>query len=723
MKNFLLLLAVCLLLVSCLPAQEREDRTVLSWEQMRAIINEASGERAMHHVLEMVPYPRVRPRSEWETRFRESEVMARFAREYGFSNVEVETFPSAQSWFATQGELWMVKPETSKLYDIYDVAVSLCLGSQSGDVTAELVDVGVGGAAGDYAGKEVKGKIVLGSASASSLARLAVAERGAVGVVSYWNMGNRDSFPDQVLTQSISGRGGQQQDKPQGFGWSISLRQGRELAARLARGDKITLRSVVKTDSAPGRMEVVHATIPGDGSTTQEVMVSAHLYEGYIKQGANDDNSGCAVTLEMGRALIRLVKEGKLPPVKRTIHFLWVPEISGTMAWLRAHEDVRKRLIADLNFDMEGLGLRMGLSSWVLHRTPDTVPTFLNDVAASILEFVANTNRERVNYRHHGYAFSLPVLAPNGSRDPFYVNIVKYYGASDHMIYLRQGIPAAMFVTWPDPWYHSSQDTPDKLDSTQFKRAAVVGTAAMSVLASAGDEMAARVAAESLARGTERMGQAQRRGLGYLADMDAPSLREVAREAQVAIRHQAGVEKVVVRSAAVLFANPEEAGKKLVGFETLIDQRAAALENEAAAFYRLRAEQQKAQPAELALTDAEKQAARTLVEQSADQAAGGGFGRFRGSEQALEKLSPDDRKFVQASRGKLPSHMSEELGVLLGRKMTVLEIRDFLSGEYEPLPLADLVNYLEGQEKLGQLKLATQPEPAKEGPKPAPKKW
>lgn len=721
MKKYLPLLVVCLLLASCLQAQEREDRTLLSWEQMRAIINEASGERAMHHVLELVPYPRVRPRSEWETRFRESEVMARFAKEYGFSNVEVETFPSGQSWFATQGELWIVKPEASKLYDIYDVAVSLCSGSQSGDVTAELVDVGAGGAPADYAGKDVKGKMVLGSAAASLLQRLAVAERGAVGVLSYWNMGNRDSFPDQVLNQSISGRG--QQDAPKGFGWSISPRVGRDLAARLARGERITLRSIVKAESAPGRMEVVHATIPGDGSTTQEVMVSAHLYEGYIKQGANDDNSGCAVTLEMGRTLLRLVKGGKLPPVKRTIHFLWVPEISGTMAWLRAHEDVRKRLIADLNFDMEGLGLRMGFSSWVLHRTPDTVPTFLNDLCASILEFIANTNRERVNYRHHGYAFTLPVLAPNGSRDPFYVNIVKYYGASDHAVYLRQGIPAAMFVTWPDPWYHSSQDTPDKLDSTQFKRAAVVGTAAMSVLASAGDEMAARVAAESVARGAERMGQAQRKGLGYVADTaEAAGLRDAWREAQVAIRHQAGVEKGVVRSAAVLFANPEEAGKKLVAFETLIDQRAAVLENEAAAFYRLRAEQQKAQPAELALNDAEKQAARTLVEQSGDQAGGGGFGRFRGTDQALEKLSPEDRKFVQASRAKLPPHMSEELGVLMGQKKTILQIRDFLSGEYEPLPLGDLANYLEGQEKLGQLKLTTQPEPAKETPKPAPKK-
>lgn len=45
-------------------AQEREDRTLLSTTQMNAIINEASGERAMHHVLQLVPYQFVRPPSD-----------------------------------------------------------------------------------------------------------------------------------------------------------------------------------------------------------------------------------------------------------------------------------------------------------------------------------------------------------------------------------------------------------------------------------------------------------------------------------------------------------------------------------------------------------------------------------------------------------------------------------------------------------------------------------
>ena len=483
MKRPLLSACIVLALFAASPAaaQEREDRTLLSWEQLRAIINEVSGERAQQAVLEMVPYPRVRPKSEYDGYFRESEVMARLARDYGFSNVEIEKFPTPSNlWQATQAELWMVKPESRKIYDFRDVAVSIASGSESGDVTADLVDVGSGGRAEDYAGKDVKGKIVLGSASSSVLQRLAVFERGAVGVVSY-NPIHPEADIDQIGSQSVSGTA--PQGKTAGFGWSAAPRTGRELAGRLARGEKVTLRSIVKAESYPGRMETVHATIPGDGSSDQELAMSGHLYEGYLKQGANDDASGCAITLEMGRALIRLVADGKLPKPKRTIHFLWVPEISGTTAWLQKHTEVTKKLVADLNFDMEGLRLSNHGSFWTMHRTPDTFPTFLNDIGASMMETIANVNRERVRYRSGGYGFTLPVLAPTGSQDPFYILVDKHYGASDHVVYINNGIPSLMFITWPDPFYHSSADTPDKLDPTQFKRAGVVGLGALEVLA------------------------------------------------------------------------------------------------------------------------------------------------------------------------------------------------------------------------------------------------
>jgi hypothetical protein len=41
-------------------AQEREHCMLLTPHQMRAIVSEASGERATRHAIELVPYPRIR---------------------------------------------------------------------------------------------------------------------------------------------------------------------------------------------------------------------------------------------------------------------------------------------------------------------------------------------------------------------------------------------------------------------------------------------------------------------------------------------------------------------------------------------------------------------------------------------------------------------------------------------------------------------------------------
>jgi hypothetical protein len=49
--------------------------------------------------------------------------------------------------------------------------------------------------------------------------------------------------------------------------------------------------------------------------------------------------------------------------------------------------------------------------------------------------------------------------------------------------------------------------------------------------------------------------------------------------------------------------------------------------------------------------------------------------------------------------------MNAELSILLGKKKTVLEIRDFLSGEFEPVPLKDVMAVLKARETAGLVKL------------------
>jgi aminopeptidase YwaD len=678
--------------VGILSGQEKEDRTLLPQQQMTAIINEVSGERAMHHVLELVPYQFVRPPSEYQGHFRESEVMAKFAKEYGFSNVAIEDYPTGQTYQPVVGELWTTSPKSAKIYDIHDIPEALASTNANGDISAELISVGQG-ANLDFEGKDVKGKFVL-SLAPSGLGAVynRAIEFGAIGVIGISAIGAGDratDYANAIVWTTVNA-------KPNTAAWAVSPRAARELETMLTRGQKVVIRSVTKSEQVPNKQEIVHAEIPGDGSTTQEVAIGGHLFESYIKQGANDDNSGCALTLEIGRAYLKLIAEGKLPRPKRTINFNWVQEISGTNAWFNAHPDKQKVIIGDLNFDMEGIRLTQSRSFWVLQRTPDTFPSYISDIAQSMMEYIADITRERVRYRRDGYGASQPVESPNGSTDAFYIKIDKHYGSSDHVTYMQHGIPAVMFITWPDMWYHSSQDTPDKEDPTQYKRAAAVGTGALAALASGTDEMAARILNENIGRGLARMGESHTKGLGYMADAtDASTLMDGYKEARVAILHQAEVEKGVVNSASILWTNVNNGKQKTAAFVPLIDQRASGLLNEVKAAYQLQGMQRGVPAPEPVMTTQEREAANLVVESVPGAGrGGGGGGGGRGGGRGGANAGPA-----------VPQEMGAELTILLGQHKTALEIRDFLSGEFTPLPLADLMTVLHARETAGTIKL------------------
>ena len=53
--------------------------------------------------------------------------------------------------------------------------------------------------------------------------------------------------------------------------------------------------------------------------------------------------------------------------------------------------------------------------------------------------------------------------------------------------------------------------------------------------------------------------------------------------------------------------------------------------------------------------------------------------------------------------------MTGELNAVLGRSMSVLEIRDFISGEFEPVPLQDVWDFIKAQETAGAVKLTVKP--------------
>ena len=172
---------------------------------------------------------------------------------------------------------------------------------------------------------------------------------------------------------------------------------------------------------------------------------------------------------------------------------------------------------------------------------------------------------------------------------------------------------------------------------------------------------------------------------------------------------------------AVLYTDPATAPQRLSPIEASIDKTAAALTESVRAAYALHAQRLNTQPVfEPPQTAEEKDAANLIVECASGQprsrgAAGaggeGGCGRCAGCGGRCAgcwrrwRRSAAGRSAAGAQAGpSLPQHMNAELSILLGKKLSVLEIRDFLSGEFEPVPLADVMAVLRARETGGAIR-------------------
>ena len=203
--------------------------------------------------------------------------------------------------------------------------------------------MGEGTKESDYAGKDVKGKIVLVSASPGAVQDLAVGKFGAVGIVSYaQNQKNAWWGEDENLI-----RWGHLETftEHKTFAFMVSLKTARGMRERLARGEKITLHAVVKAGQHAGNYEVVTAVIPGADPKLKEEEIAFSCHLDHQRPGANDNASGCVTILEVARTLQKLIAEGKLARPARTIRFIWPPEIEGTLALLTG----RAQVVADLD--------------------------------------------------------------------------------------------------------------------------------------------------------------------------------------------------------------------------------------------------------------------------------------------------------------------------------------------------------------------------------------
>jgi aminopeptidase YwaD len=673
--------------------------TLLPRTHMDEIVGETSGEAAWNTVAEINAFNRERFADEYDGRFFETRVVVRKLEDYGLEGIDIVTYPGGQAWVPVKGELWETKPGRQKIASIQDMLPMLAAGSATADVTGELVWAGRGTAKEiDEAG--VEGKIAVAEGNLMMVYG-AASQKGALGVVVI-SMSRPYFDPLQMPWAGILSRrrprGAAQAGPPAapapGFAFQLPVREGDILKRRLLANEKITVRAQVESKTEEADLENVVCRIPGTDPAAGEVILSAHLFEGLQKQGANDNISGSACILEVARVLNTLIGEGRLPRPRRTIRFIWGPEFSGIGEWVKAHPDIMERTLCNINMDMVGEWLSKNQSFFCLMRTTYGNAHYINDVMENYYRYVGEGSRERIQNRSTPAIVPVRIVAPSGADEPFAYSIETHYGASDHEVFndWAVGVPGVMMIAWPDKWYHTSGDTADKADPTQLKRAAVIGAAGAYTVAAADGAAAAAIAGEIASNATRRLGHALAVAMEALNRATAGTFDEDARYTRGILEAATMNERETL--ASVLELAPDDT--RLTGHVARLSKAVdgvgaaglAALEaHRASVAGRLGV---KAPP--LAPTELEKKAVGIVPRPTAKVREAG----YRGYQELITAVPASAKaKFPVAGQGLSLANPSE-LQLLVDGRHSALDIQRMLDAQHERRSsLQAVLNHLE----------------------------
>ncbi|HEV7507622.1 MAG TPA: M28 family peptidase [Thermoanaerobaculia bacterium] len=672
---------VLILAASPLSAQTTAPAPLLPEPVVRALASEVSGTAAKRNLQDLTLFHRMRGSRGFRAA---AERVRDRAKDYGLSEVEIIELPadgkifygtqrSRPAWDVDFAELWEQKQEGDSWMDGERVAswearpIVLAQDSASGDVTAELVDVGAGTAESDYQGKDVRGKLVLTSSQPGAAYALAVDELGAAGLVSYaqnqqtgwWKedetlvrWGHLNTFP-----------------APKTFAFMVSLKQARAWQERLAAGKPVRLRASVRAGQHPGAYSIATAVIPG-ADRAHEVVLSCHL--DHQRPGANDNASGCASILETGRTLAKLIREGKLAAPQRTIRFVWPPEIEGTISLLNARPDLVARALAVIHMDMVGGDAEITKAVFHVTRSPKSLPTFVNDVGAAFGRFV---NEQSYALAATGAA-PYPLVDPEGSKRALQAEFVDFTEGSDHEVWSEGSfrVPAIYLNDWPDRYIHTHADGVANIDPTKLERAAFLGAASAYYLAGLDAAQVPTLWQEvrrgSLERTAEALARADR-----LRRAGEPS--EAANLLRFHLAYEAGVVESIGRFAVPPPEVRKEAETFLAGLRSLIVVAGPI-------------------PPKIVTGD-------TIFYERAPNPKGpmGGFGYdwFQDHTAANDIPAPAlmKRSGLWGGGGE---YAYEALNLVDGRR-SVAQIRDDLAAIYGPLPGAEVLEFLAAMEKIG----------------------
>ncbi len=489
-KGFLTRVSLSVLVLGVGLTAAAVEKPLAGPQFIRAIADEVSGEIAFRYTVRISEFDRIQANQGWH------DAAAWIKGELegmGYSDALIEGWPSNGStrtytyktpigWRAKRAELWMTAPRRERLCSYEEIPLTLVKHSGSGRVEAELIDVGPGVGEDAYKSKEVRGKLVLSTGASGAVMREACQKRGAVGVITYFAPDVRPGYP-QLIRYTAFWPTWEERDKL-GFGFNVSKNQGAALKRLLDEGRKVALKADVDTEFFETRIETLSASFRGAAEPEKEVMIIGHLC--HPSPSANDNASGSAGMLEIAGALKRLVDAGAIPPPRRTIRFLWVPEFMGTVPHIKAHLDRTRNTLAAINCDMIGEDLHKTGGTCNIVATPYSLPSYLYGVVVNFARAVDALSLRSVNGTDHPFVWS---------REPF-------SGGSDHYLFNDGAlkVPSVMF-NHGDTFHHTSLDTPDKVDASELRRVCAIALASVHYLANA-----QRAEAEDMARLIARNG-------------------------------------------------------------------------------------------------------------------------------------------------------------------------------------------------------------------------
>jgi hypothetical protein len=696
MRKMILPCCLCISgLILCLaslpvPVCGQTQDTLLPEEIVDAVIAHVSGDRALEQIRNISRFRRD-PAS--RAYHEAAEYVAATLEEIGISDVRIESYPadgkkfyymsqSGPGWDAEMGELWLVEPHKERITSFAEIPASLCPKSQNTHARAELVFVGSGTRDEDYENKDVEGKVVLGYGHPGAIHNQAVFKRGALGVVSYLSDRPLD-YPDVVKIASIRPYRSKDGRGPT-FGFTVSHRRGEQLRQMLAGGKTLVVEAKVKAELYASAYENVIAVIPGTDLKNEEIVLTAHLC--HNRAGSNDNASGSASLIEIARTIKELTAKGEIPPLRRTLRFIWVPENIGNAAFAATHPEIIDRMVCGINMDMVSQYLNENNATYFFLRTPDSLPHYLNDVVANFADFVGRTNTEGLDFR---YSLPDPIVSLTGSRDNFRYKIVPFEGGSDQYIYNDSGIgvPMVFFLVWPDAFYHSHQDNPDKCDPTTLKRGGFIAAASAIFAGSASAQEALPLTGEVLWRGLGRISADMERSLNQLNSASQTNLDQAYKEAVNIIEYSFLREKKTLQSIRELDPASSKLQEHLVSTsENLLAYKTNYLKN-AAGHYAAICERHERSIQEITPTAEEKAADKIVYERNPELKGPLGSAYLR------KQLGPEaDFSGLQLiQRGSLISY--ETLNFVDGQN-SVLDIRNAVSAEYEPVPLNEVADFL-----------------------------